>query len=74
MTPDSVFETSKGEHHSWATCPCWECVAERRRLVSSSFLPSTPFRSISPSLAYLLGLIQRRSPNGSLARDIASRA
>jgi len=67
----NVMQVVRVEHHLWKTCHCRECTEERARRA----IPREPTDShlcrISPDAAYLLGIIKKRCPEGSLARQLA---
>jgi hypothetical protein len=62
-----TFTVVKHEVHALRVCPCADCTAERSRL--SLQIPSRRFL-IPPADAYALGLVPRRSPCGSVARQL----
>ena len=72
MNDSDVFEVVRRELHWLPDCPCDACVMEReRRSRLSSF--RHPLKSISVSTACALGFIKRRSPDGSLAKELMTR-
>lgn len=71
MEPDdSVLIVCKTEHHAWATCPCDRCSEERKRRERP---PARRIVRLNCEAAQILGFIPRRSPHGSLARELMLR-
>ena len=69
MNP-SIYIVTKLEHHVLKSCPCSECIRERKRLSKiKKSLPKSHL-SIPVSVARLFGFIPSRQPKGSLARQL----
>ena len=70
----TVHVVYREEHHILETCPCPECVRERRRRERAQKATSAaPCRDLSPDAAHALGIIKHRCPTGSLASEIRQR-
>ncbi len=68
-----ALRTAGGEHHWWPSCPCGECKRERDKRARAERAPArNPVISLHVEAAHLLGLIPRRSPHGSVARELAA--
>ena len=54
-------------YHAWRECPCDICKRERER---RSVRKRNPILRLSIEAAILFGFIPRRSPHGSLSRNL----
>ncbi len=54
-------------YHAWRECPCNTCVREREQ---RSVRKRNPIHRLSIEAATLFGFIPRRSPHGSMVRDM----
>lgn len=61
---------TRQEHHLLRSCPCRECEEERAR---RDHAKQSHLHSISVDAALVLGFIDSRCPEGSLAAQIAAR-
>ena len=68
MNDANIHIVNKVEHHWVKTCPCDACKEQRKRMTTAS--PPPHVKSMSVESAHLLGFLRRRSPHGSLAREL----
>lgn len=69
----SVYLVTRKEHHWLPTCPCDECVEERRRRSFQTPTKISSIRQLSVRAAALLGFIPSPSLEGSLAKRLSRR-
>jgi len=62
---NEVFEVTRIEFHHLLTCPCRECVDERRRRRKQVVM--------KPDQARIMGLIPDRLNAGSVVRELANK-
>lgn len=68
---EDLFEVVRTEVHFLPKCPCPDCRRERERRAADKRTHIEPhLQSISVDTAHLLGFIDHRSPQGSVARGM----
>lgn len=65
-----IHKVTRVEYHHLPTCPCIECVKERKRREP---LINNHIKKLSVKAAYHLGFLRRRSPQGSVARELMNK-
>ena len=70
MNPN-LHRIVKVEYHYLPSCPCSDCVSERKRQ-GLSHVEESRLVSLPSDAAYLFGFISKRSPEGSVARHLSN--
>ncbi len=73
MENGNVYRVTREEHHWLPTCPCEECVGEReRRSARRGPARQDHILLVPPAVAFAIGLTDRMSPAGSVARMLGA--